>query len=152
MSDARKSIVSVTDMAKLVGLSRQRFNQLVKEGVFPTADRDEGSGRPFYNAEKQQQCLLVRQTNTGINGKPTLFYSKRRDSGTKRPRSRAARPKTDMTIIQQLSELRVNVTMKEVETATAILFPTGTSSVAHETVLKSLFLHFGRKIKTDKHG
>jgi hypothetical protein len=152
MSEVRKSIVSVTDMAKLVGLSRQRFNQLVKEGVFPTADRDEGSGRPFYNAEKQQQCLLVRQTNTGINGKPTLFYSKRRDSGTKRQSSRAARPTTDMTIIQQLGELGITVTMQEVETATATLFPTGTISVTPESLLKSLFLHFRRKNKTDKQG
>jgi hypothetical protein len=152
MSEVRRSVVSITDMSKMVGLSRQRFGQLVREGVFPSPDHDEGSGRPFYNADKQQQCLLVRQTNTGINGKPLLFYSKRRDTGTKRVTTKAATPKQDTTIIQQLSELGVTVTMKEVETATATLFPAGTSSVAHETVLKSLFLHFRRKNKTDKQG
>jgi hypothetical protein len=152
MSDLRKSIVSVTDMAKLVGLSRQRFNQLVRQGVFPAANRDETSGRPFYNAEKQQQCLLVRQTNTGINGQPILFYSRRRDTGTKRSSSRASKPKADSTIIHQLAELGINVTMKDVETASATLFPAGTISIAHETVLKGLFLHFRRKNRADSDG
>ena len=152
MSESRKSIVSITDMSKMVGLSRQRFGQLVREGVFPCPDHDERSGRPFYDADKQQQCLMVRQTNTGINGKTLLFYSKRRDTGTKRVPTKAPTPKQDTTIIQQLSELGVTVTMKEVETATATLFPAGTSSVAHETVLKSLFLNFRRKNKTDKQG
>jgi predicted DNA-binding transcriptional regulator AlpA len=152
MSDGRKSIISVTDMAKLVGLSRQRFNQLVKQGLFPSADRDEQSARPFYNSEKQQQCLLVRQTHTGINGKPILFYSRRRDSGTKRASATPSAPKADTTILQQLAELGVNVTMKEVETASATLFPAGTISVAHETVLKGLFLHFRRKNKADSDG
>jgi hypothetical protein len=151
MSDVRKSIVSVTDMAKLVGLSRQRFNQLVRQGVFPAADRDETSGRPFYNADKQQQCLLVRQTHTGINGRPILFYSRRRDTGTKRSSSKPSAPKVDTTIIQQLAELGVNVTMKEVETASATVFPAGTISIAHGMVLKSLFLHFRRKNRGDTH-
>ena len=151
MSDGRKSIISVMDMAKLVGLSRQRFSQLVKQGVFPSADRDETSGRPFYNSEKQQQCLLVRQTHTGINGKPILFYSRRRDTGTKRASAKPSAPKADTTIIQQLAELGVNVTMKDVETASATVFPAGTVSIAHETVLKSLFLHFRRKNRGDRH-
>lgn len=152
MSEIRKSIISITDMSKMVGLSRQRFGQLVRQGVFPPADRDETSGRPFYNAEKQQQCLLVRHTNTGINGKPLLFYAKRRDTGTKRTTSQAKPHRADTTIIQQLAELGVTVTMKEVEAATASLFPTGTISVAPEMVLKSLFLHFRRKNKTDSDG
>jgi hypothetical protein len=152
MSDVRKSVVSITDMSKMVGLSRQRFGQLVRQGVFPPADRDETSARPFYNAEKQQQCLLVRQTNTGINGQPLLFYSRRRDTGTKRASGKTASPKANTTIIHQLAELGVTVNMKEVETATATLFPAGTISVAPETVLKSLFLHFRRKNKADSDG
>jgi hypothetical protein len=149
MNEIRKSIISITDMAKLVGLSRQRFNQLVREGIFPAADHALESGRPFYSSEKQQQCLLVRQTNTGINGKPILFYAKRRDTGTKRAPSQAKPHRADTTIIQQLAELGVIATMKDVETATAGLFPGGTSSVAPEAVLKSLFLHFRRRNKPD---
>jgi len=149
MTELRKSIVSVTDMAKLVGLSRQRFGQLVRQGVFPSPDRDDTSGRPLYNSEKQQQCLLVRQTHTGINGKPILFYSKRRDTGAKRVTTQAKTRKADATIIQQLSELGIHVTVKEVETASAELFPAGTSSVGSEVRLKTLFLHFRRKNRSD---
>jgi hypothetical protein len=79
-----KSVISVTEMATVVGLSRQRFNQLVKIGVFPGPDHDPATGRPFFDAIKQQDCLMVRQTNTGINGKPILFYARRSDKGIKR--------------------------------------------------------------------
>jgi DNA-binding transcriptional MerR regulator len=152
MSDIRKSVVSITDMAKLVGLSRQRFCQLMRQGVFPPPDRDEVSGRPYYNSEKQQQCLVVRQTNTGINGTSILFYAKRRDTGAKRVSTQAKSRKADATIIQQLSELGVHVTMRDVEAATATLFPGGTISIAPETHLKSLFLHFRSKNRADSDG
>ena len=43
-----KSVISVTEMVTVVGLSRQRFNQLVKIGVFPGPDHDPATGRPFF--------------------------------------------------------------------------------------------------------
>ena len=152
MSESRKSIVSITDMAKLIGLSRQRFGQLVREGVFPPPDHDERSGRPFYDSIKQQQCLLVRQTNTGINGQPILFYAKRMDTGAKRSKSKPPEPKTSTLISESLAQLGVMVTMRDIEAATASVFPGGTTSIAQETVLKSLFLHFRRKNQTDTQG
>lgn len=149
MNEVRKSVVSITDMARLVGLSRQRFGQLVREGVFPPADHDPISGRPFYNSDKQQQCLLVRQTNTGINGRAILFYSRRRDTGTKRASAKAKAGTQDTTVVQQLAELGLSVTVREIETATATLFPGGATAVAPEALLKSLFLHFRRRNTAD---
>jgi hypothetical protein len=139
-------------MSKMVGLSRQRFGQLVKEGVFPPPDHDAATGRPFFNAEKQQQCLLVRQTNTGINGRPILFYSKRCDAGIKRGKSQATTPKVDAAIVQQLRQLGIALTVRDIEGAMAAVFPDGIKEVAHESVVKSLFLHFRRKNRTDMAG
>ena len=149
---SEKFVVSVTEMAKVVGLSRQRFGQLVKEGVFPSPDHDAATGRPFFNAEKQQQCLLVRQTNTGINGRPILFYSKRRDAGSKRSKLKTTTSKVHPTIVQQLGQLGLAVTLRDIEAATLDVFPDGIKEVAHESLVKSLFLHFRRKNRTDMAG
>ena len=83
MSDniVTKSAVSVTEMARMVGLSRARFYQLVRRGTFPPADQDAVTGRPCYFEEKQRQVLEVRRRNCGVDGKPLLFYSRRRDLG-----------------------------------------------------------------------
>ena len=35
-----KMAVSVTEMARMLGLSRARFYQLVRSGTFPAADHD----------------------------------------------------------------------------------------------------------------
>jgi len=85
-----KSAVSVTEMARMVGLSRARFYQLVRRGTFPPADQDSVSARPCYCEEKQRQILEARRRNCGVDGKAILFYSRRRDLG--QPKA-PARPK-----------------------------------------------------------
>src|SRR5438552_1042773 len=74
-----KTAVSISEMARIVGLSRQRFHQLIVAGVFPTPLYDIATRRPFYNEEMQQVCLEVRRRNCGVNGKPILFYARRVD-------------------------------------------------------------------------
>ena len=76
-----KPVVSITEMAKMCGLSYQRFAQLRRKGYFPEPLQDADTNRKFYDEELQKTCLLVRQRNMGINGKTIMFYSARR-SGT----------------------------------------------------------------------
>src|SRR5207253_1219686 len=90
-----KSVVSVTEMARMVGLSRARFYQLVKRGTFPPVDLDPVSNRPCYFEEKQRQVLDARRRNQGVDGKLVLFYSRRRDFGQTKAAPRAAKPKID---------------------------------------------------------
>ena len=65
-----KAAVSVTEMARMVGLSRARFYQLVKKATFPSADHDLATGRPCYLEEKQRLILEARRRNCGVDGKP----------------------------------------------------------------------------------
>ncbi len=58
-----KAAVCIKEMAVMVGLSRQRFMQLVKAGVFPPPLRDEATGRPYYTDEMQTVVLDVRRRN-----------------------------------------------------------------------------------------
>src|SRR5271170_538767 len=88
-----KSAVSVTEMARMVGLSRARFYQLVRRGTFPPADQDAITGRPCYFEERQRQVLEVRRRNCGVDGKPLLFYSRRRDFGQTKAAPRPAKPR-----------------------------------------------------------
>src|SRR4051812_47561656 len=87
-----KSGVSVSDMARTVGLSRQRFHQLVKTGVFPQPLRDEATERPYYDESGQAECLEVRRRNCGVNGKVVLFYARRQPVAAGPPRPNKPRP------------------------------------------------------------
>jgi len=70
-----KEIVTVSEMAWTLGLSRARFYQLVGQGVFPTPSRNPTTRRPFYSRDQQAQCREIRRTNRGANGKSVLFYA-----------------------------------------------------------------------------
>jgi hypothetical protein len=62
MNEPTKVAVSISEMARMVGLSRQRFHQL-KGTTFPEPMRDPETNRPFYDEELQQLCLEVRRRN-----------------------------------------------------------------------------------------
>ena len=78
-----KSICSVTELAKKIGLSRARFYQLQKTGVFPVPVYCIYTKRPFYPMDLQEKCLEIRKTGIGHNRRPIIFYSKR-DCGSAR--------------------------------------------------------------------
>lgn len=132
MSDnmVTKSAVSVTEMARMVGLSRARFYQLVRRGTFPPADQDTVTGRPCYFEEKQRQVLEVRRRNCGVDGKPLLFYSRRRDLGQTKVAPRPTKPKVKTNnfadVIHYLEQARITMTPAQVEAILKELFPEGT--------------------------
>jgi predicted DNA-binding transcriptional regulator AlpA len=86
-----KQIVSVTEMARMCGLSRARFYQLMNDGIFPSPSRNPETNRPFFDQEQQEQCLQVRRTNQGANGKAVMFYGFRAP-GPQQPAKRKRLP------------------------------------------------------------
>jgi hypothetical protein len=124
-----KSAVSVTEMARMVGLSRARFYQLVRRGTFPPADQDSVTGRPCYFEEKQRQILEVRRRNCGVDGRPLLFYSRRRDLGQPKAAPRPGKPKAKINqyadLIDHLEGVNVFVTVAQVEGVVKEKFPNG---------------------------
>ena len=73
--DVVPSIISVSDMARAVGLSRASFHSHLQRGTFPSPKHN-NLGRPYYDKELQEQCLRIRKTGLGANGEPTIFYNK----------------------------------------------------------------------------
>jgi len=151
MNSNNPAAICIRDMAAQCGLSRQRFMQLVKTGVFPAPLYDVESKRPFYSEELQAQCLEVRKKNIGINGKVVMFYS-RRPSTTpatpkpKKPQSKPPGSDRYPDIIDGLKALGlVAVSTTQVAEAVAQLFPQGTSTVEPGEVIRAVFVHIHSK-------
>lgn len=149
-----KSAVSVTEMAAMVGLSRARFYQLVKDGKFPTPDYEGDEGRPYYSEEKQRQCLEVRRRNCGIDGKAILFYSRRRDVGVTRIKPQPAKKTTDQhtALLDGLKSLGLVATAAQVDAAVKELYPNGMVGIDQGEVIRAVFLRIRRQNSGDSVG
>lgn len=159
-----REIVTCVEMARMCGLSRSRFYSLVKEGIMPQPSRREGTNRPCYTREQQAQCLLVRKTNCGVNGKPVLFYAVRpvsvESQRQARPRSGAPR-RTERDRRQQadpiltdlragLSELGVTeISDAELRGALADEYPDGHANMPMATLLMVVFRRLNRPDRQD---
>jgi hypothetical protein len=143
-NSATKTAVSVTEMAAMMGLSRARLYQLIRKGKLPTPDIEEGSKRPYYNEDKQRQCLDVRRRNCGIDGKPIMFYARRRDVGVSRKKVERAKPAASphADLIDYLGGLEINATAAQVEAVVKECFPNGTTGTPQDEVFKKVFLRF----------
>lgn len=143
----------------MCGLSRQRFGQLVKTGVFPAPLRDKESGRPYYPPELQGVCVEVRRRNLGVNGKVVMFYSVRTSIPPQVPRRKpTAKPKVQAPdrhadILHGLHGLGLTtVTAGQVGEALAHLYPTGPAGVDPGQVLRAAFLHLRSNNSAEKPG
>jgi hypothetical protein len=143
---AEKQAISVSEMAKMVGLSRARFYQLIGS-AFPSPVYDVATKRPYFSPELQQACLEVRRQNQGIDGKPILFHRQRREiapASPKKPKRKAA--PNDLHYTELLGGLKslglAGVTAKQVETAMKSLHVSGRSD---GEVLRAVFLALKRQ-------
>ena len=159
MSDETKAIVTVSEMARMCGLSRARFYQLQKAGVFPAPVYQDG--RPVYMEEQQRVCLEVRRKNRGVNNKPVLFYARRLMGTTPVPKpakklSTPTKPspqeKKDIAeLLDGLNALGLTTTTAaQVVEVTKELFPNGTDGLDQGDVLRAVFLHLKRQNRGDK--
>jgi hypothetical protein len=154
MNVETKAAVTVAEMARMVGLSRSRFYQLLGS-AFPEPSRDE-QGRPYFNEEQQRSCLEVRRRNCGIDGRAILFYAPRL-SGTSKPQ-RVEKPRSTAAtrhgeIVEAVRALGLtSITAAQVDQAIKNSFPNGIEGVATGEVIRSVFLSLKRQDSTDKVG
>ena len=148
-----KAAVTVAEMARMCGLSRSRFYQLIGT-AFPEPERQPGTGRPVYTEALQQVCLEVRRRNCGIDGKPILFYARR--PGTAPSRRKAPKPKLETkgkdvsALVDGLNALGLTTaTAAQVQRVTEELYPQGTAGIDQGEVLRAVFLHLKRQNSAD---
>ena len=150
MNEVHKSAVSVSEMARMVGLSRARFYQLVSENVFPPPIYDLSTRRPFYDEEMQQTCLEVKRRNCGVNGKPILFYASRHplNGQPRRPAKPKANPKPGSEyagLIESLACLGLTASGQQIDAAVKECFPEGIQKLDSGEVVRAVFLHLKRQ-------
>ena len=156
MSAQFKSAVSVAEMARMIGMSRSRFYQLIGT-AFPPPSRDEKK-RPYYTEEQQAVCADVRRRNCGVDGKPILFYPARSGSpvsSAKRP----AKPKQQAPTNQYAEIVAgvqglglVTVTATQVGEVIQKLYPAGTDGVDPGKIIRAVFLSIKRQDSADNVG
>ena len=139
-----KVAVSVADMARMVGLSRARFYQLMESGVFPRPERQAETSRPFYSEQQQRVVLDVRRRNCGVNGQPVMFYARRLPTGPQRAKpmptpTPKVEPNADLIAALQVLGL-VGVSAKQVAGAVRVIYSNGTTGVDEGEVVRSGFL------------
>ena len=148
-----KEAVSVAEMARMIGLSRARFYQLIGS-TFPPPIYDVETRRPYYSSDLQAKCLDVRHRNCGIDGKPVLFYARRMGIAPSRPRP--SQRKTAVVndqhrdLTEGLKSLGlVDVTAAQVGATVKQLYPCGVKDVDEGEVLRSVFLAIQRRDTAD---
>lgn len=152
-----KAAVSCSEMARMVGLSRQRFAQL-QGTTFPWPLYDVATRRPFYPEELQKVCLEVRRRNMGIDGRPVLFYAPRIPTSSaptaRKPKKVAVKKNKDIVaLLDGLNGLGLTMaTAAEVESVTMELYPRGTAGIDQGEVLREVFLHIRSKNSAEKVG
>lgn len=136
-----KAVCSVTEMAKKLGLSRARFYQLQKMGVFPKPVYCTRTKRPFYPLDLQQQCIRIRKTGIGHNGQPLVFYSLRKDKSQ-------CQPGPDYKqLTDTLRQMGLNVKLNTVDNSVKVLYPKGLPSHTDEgTVIRDLFRYLRQEV------
>ena len=141
------AVISVSEMARRVGLSRSRFYDLVRAGVFPKPIYCIRTRRPMYATEQQVECLSVKASNIGVNGQYVLFYSPRderpmreaRRSGTT---ARIAANDGRREILSGLQALGMStVTPQQVDSALRACFPNGWTGRDEGEVLRLCWSH-----------
>ena len=147
MSEA-KSAITVSEMARMCGLSRARFYQLIGS-AFPYPLYSVSTKRPFYDEDLQRVCLEVRRRNCGIDGRPILFCSRPAVPKAKSHRGGSASPRKTVkhtNLIVGLAGLGLGgITDEQVEAALVKFYPRGTNGVDEATQLRSVFVSLMRQ-------
>ena len=149
-----KEVVTVSEMARMLGLSRSRFYQLIGT-AFPHPKLDKKK-RPFYSEELQAVCLEVRRRNCGVDGKPILFYARRLGASPTKPKKAKAPATANPQHADLLDGVRhlglASVTAADIAKALKELFPSGVEDQDDGEILRAVFLHLKRKNPADKVG
>ena len=138
-----KQIVSMTEMAQMLQLSRARFYQLLDAGSFPKPLKDERSNRPYYDLKLQEQCLECKQSGIGVDGSFMLFYSPRKK--TTKPRTKKVDPQIK-ELSETLQSMGLDCTDNNVVWALKQVYPLGYEDEEQGVIIRELFRYLKQNL------
>jgi hypothetical protein len=145
MKEVQKAAVSVSEMARMCGLSRARFYQLISDNVMAKPSYDPDTKRPYYCEEGQAQCLEVKRRNVGVNGKVVIFYASRSAQPKRSPKAKSKPTNQHNDLMESLACLGMSATAQQVEAAVTECFPDGIQNLESGEVVRVVFLHLKRQ-------
>ncbi len=147
-----RDAMNIAETARLIHMSRSRFNQLLGT-VFPLPKRDD-LGRPYFDREQQMQIVEIRRTNKGMDGRPILFRaSGSRSSTPAKPRTKTpGTPKQDHTeLLNAIRGLGLDgATRKDIEQCLSTLFPNGLLPTDQRDLIRQVFLSIKSRFSADR--
>lgn len=157
ISNNLPNILSITQMAKVLQMSRARFYQCLEAGYFLKPQYTENTRRPYYTAEMAEANLNAKKSNVGINGKICLFYSPRNSQIIPVLKNKDSKPAQDKThgntyedLIAGLTALGLSgITNSQIQAALSHCYPEGHQNIAQGEVLKGLYLYIKRQDSAD---
>ena len=147
-----KEAVSVAEMSRLLGLSRARFYQLVRDGVFLPPLQDPRTRRPYFTADLQRTNMEIKRNNRGANGQVILFYAARKSvpppSATAVPKPARVKRQNHDDLLSVLRQLGLReVTAAEVAGAVKTLYPSGVGETQEGDVVRAVLRHLRRSAR-----
>jgi hypothetical protein len=136
-----KAATSVSQMCRLLKMSRSQFYWHVKRGTFHAPLYLASNKRPYFTATMVEDNIKARDTGVGVNGEFVIFYERQ---------PAAANPEKKDTLnhaalIDGLKNLGViPVTRDQLQAALVACFPDGTSGQDEAHVLRVVFRHLKR--------
>jgi hypothetical protein len=123
-------------MAEKLSLSRERFYQLQKAGIFPPPVYSIVNKRPFYTCQQQDNCLEIKKTGIGFNGKPVIFNNPRKQIISSHDNNNGVYENL-MTILKRMG---LKITKKMLTNAMSRFYPGGLKeNDINGTKIKELF-------------
>ena len=141
-----RAAVSVTQMAKMVGMSRAAFYSHIERGTFLAPIYSTSNRRPIYTRDMQAKNLEAKASQMGVNGEYVLFYDRRpRETvGSPTRRTRGAGEATGAFRLRLEGLGLTRLTDAQVEAALSACFPQGTADVPESEVLRVIYRHLRR--------
>jgi hypothetical protein len=137
---SRTRFITLAELCEQLGISKTRYYQLHKKGVFPAPQR--AGNRPVFDTNLAHQCAEVVRTRTGVNGEPVLFNAKRKQEPVQK-RPAPVKGKHD-DLIAALASLGLTVTKEQVA-ATVHSLPNNGSDLDEAALVKAVFLHLKKQ-------
>ena len=145
------AIISMSQMARFLQLSRSRLYQLIDAGILLPPAHLLSNKRPIYTKEMALRNMDVKFNNVGINGQIVMFYSARnvvnKLNGNSKSRPKIPNSnKNYKVLIEELECLGLDdVKTEQIDDAITDIFPDGTKNANQDEILTTVFRYIKRQ-------
>ena len=144
--------LSISQMAKLLNLSRSRIYQLIEQNILLKPVYLISNKRPVYTKEMAIVNLEVKGRNQGINGQVLMFYTARNIDRVIPSKKVKKSPQSDTQnsqytdLIDALESLGLEgITPAQIDSAMRACFPTTVPDSSDDEKLTTVFRYLKRQ-------